>query len=388
MDVGLFGFRRLVRLVTLLCWGYAAPPLVRTAHRALGTHFILAALVWYVTLRTPLSIELSTLGPRELPRFIGCRIVLTPFQPQFQSVMPPSPPILLFLVADPEWDPEPLRASSSRARPPPKRKRGPPAASCTACEGKFVPIQLCPPCQRNTDTFVTDRDKGYWESAEVLYSYLMAEVGNKVKPRAKLNVEVKIRPCSIDALTCLRRRFMQSRCPPGLTLKIAHVLPGRGATTSVLPKVWTLELTDWATCGAIFTPAWRRPGRAPGLHANGLVVLLPNGCAFAALPPFRFKLTSMCPLGRKQGRASMRFDSMILTDTGEWLPPQENFPNLECLMMGTSLDLLKIQKARMTSNSLGNDVPLLPAAMINAAFNTIPPEYWPYSRPVFSSPPP
>ena len=71
-----------------------------------------------------------------------------------------------------------------------------------------MPIQLCPPCQRNTDTFVTDRDKGYWESAEVLYSYLMAEVGNKVKPRAKLNVEVKIRPCSIDALTCLRRRFL------------------------------------------------------------------------------------------------------------------------------------------------------------------------------------
>ena len=81
----------------------------------------------------------------------------------------------------------------------------------------------------------------------------------------------------------------------------------------------------------------------------------------------------------------MRFDTLILTDTGEWVPPEQNFPNLQDLMMGTSLDLLKIQRARLTSISLGTNIELLPAAMVNAAFNTLPPEYWPFQRPV--SPP-
>ena len=102
---------------------------------------------------------------------------------------------------------------------------------------------------------MADRNRGYWEDASMLHGYVMEEVGRKVKPRAKTNIEVKIRPCSIDALEALRRRFLLSRHAPDISLKVPWVLAGRGATTSVLPKVWTMELTDWATCGAIFTPA-------------------------------------------------------------------------------------------------------------------------------------
>jgi hypothetical protein len=104
----------------------------------------------------------------------------------------------------------------------------------------------------------------------VLHSYIMEEMGRKVKPRAKANVEIKIRPCSIDALEALRRRFLKSRCPPKLKLQVPWIIAGRGATTSVLPKEWKWEITDWATCGIIFTPAWRSPKRLPGLHASGL----------------------------------------------------------------------------------------------------------------------
>ena len=321
----------------------------------------------------------------EIARCSDCTFVLTPFQALLRTVNSPCPPSF---PTDPEYEPEP---EPSRSQPAPKRsKRAPmPGARCATCNAKFIPMVICQPCQRTSEVFITDRSKGFWEDSSVIHGYVMEEVGKKVKPRAKINVEVKIRPCSIDGFQALRRRFLQSRCAPGITLQVPWVQPGRGATTSVLPKVWTMELTDWATCGAIFTPAWRRPGRQPGLFANGLVVMLPNRCAYVALPPFRFKLTSMCPLGKKQGRASLRYDCMILSDTGDWVPPQENFPNLQDLMMGASLDVLKIERARMTSRSLGGEIPLLPPAMVDAAFNTLPPEYWPYPRPPFTpaSPP-
>ena len=69
---------------------------------------------------------------------------------------------------------------------------------------------------------------------------------------------------------------------------------------------------------------------------------------------------------------------MILSDTGDWVPPEPNWPNLEDLMLGASLDVLKIQRARLAVNSMGDDFPLLPPAMVAAAFNVVPQEYWPF----------
>ena len=204
-----------------------------------------------------------------------------------------------------------------------------------------------------------------------------------MKPKALANVQVKIRPCSIDALEALRRRFLSSRCPPQLKLVVPFVIPGRGTSSRALPKMWTLELVDWKTCGLIFTPAWRQPSRRPGLHACGLVVLLNDLSAYIALPPFRLTLKSMCPVGRTQGNATLKYDSMLLSNTGDWLPPgqDQHFPNLDALMMGASLDLLKIEEARLTVRGMGDTIPLLPPATVQAAFNVLPEEYWPFPRP-------
>ena len=76
----------------------------------------------------------------------------------------------------------------------------------------------------------------------------------------------------------------------------------------------------------------------------------------------------------------MRYDSVILSDTGEWLPPEPDFPNLTALMTGASMDVLKIQRARQVVNQMGEDMPLLPPAMVDAVNNTLPQEYWPFPR--------
>ena len=187
-------------------------------------------------------------------------------------------------------------------------------------------------------------------------------------------------PLSIDALESVRRRFLKQVTPPGIRLQIPMITAGRGATSSVLPKVWTWEISDWSTCGLIFGPAWRtRPNHKPGLTACGLVAILPNGCAYVACPPFRFKLTSMCPLGRKLGKGSLKYDALILTDTGVWVPPEPGFPNVDSLMLGASLDLIKIQKARMVQQSLGAECTLLPDAMVAAAVRKLPADAVPLS---------
>ena len=212
------------------------------------------------------------------------------------------------------------------------------------------------------------------------HSYLMAEIGAQVKPRAKSDVKIDLCPLSLDALDSIRRRFLRQVTPPGVQLRIPHITATRGASSGVLPKIWTWEILDWTTAGVLFGPAWRsRPNHRAGITACGLVAILPSGCAYVACPPFRFKLTSMCPLGRKLGKGFLKFDALILTDTGAWLPPAPNFPNLNELMIGASLDICKIQQARLAQRAMGGACDLLPAALIEAVVRVLPAEAVPAS---------
>ena len=275
--------------------------------------------------------------------------------------------------SDEEYVPTPARAA--RGRETSRAPRAPPkSATCSTCTRKFpLDKPLCPPCVAAARLPSGSQDFGYWESNEMWHSYLMSEIGAQVKPKAKADVKVDLKPISIDALDSIRRRFLRQVTPPGICLSVPLITPTRGATSHVLPKVWSWEITDWSTCGLLFGPAWRtRPNHKPGLTACGLVVILANGCAYVACPPFRFKLSSMCPLGRKLGKGSLKYDALILTDTGSWLPPAPGFPNLDALMVGASLDIIKIQQARMAQQAMGAACPLLSTGMVAAAIRVLP----------------
>ena len=206
--------------------------------------------------------------------------------------------------SDEEYSPTPPR--SSRGRTTPRAPRT--GATCSKCTRKF-PLEspLCPTCVSAARLPAGSQAHGYWESNEIWHSYLMEQIGAQVKPRAKADVTIALCPLSLDALASIRQRFLRQVTPPGGRLIVPQITATRGASSRVLPKVWQWEIADWSTCGFIIGPAWRtRPNHQPGSTACGLVVILPSGCAYVACPPFRFRLTSQCPLGRKLGKGWLK----------------------------------------------------------------------------------
>lgn len=98
----------------------------------------------------------------------------------------------------------------------------------------------------------------------------------------------------------------------------------------------------------------------------------PQWVCICSLPPVPIQTNISVPTRSKLGKGWLKYDALILTDTGAWLPPEPGFPNLDALMIGASLDIIKIQQARLAQRSMGTACTLLPAALMEAVIRVLP----------------
>lgn len=249
--------------------------------------------------------------------------------------------------------------------------------NCRRCRKDFV--ESSPKCTSCVGELARERALRlnlYEVSGTSLYEFLMECIGEQVTNRARMDARVRLAPCTLSAFSMLRERMLRSRCPPGVQLSIPPIAMTRGANSAVMPKEWKFEVTEGRTCSIILASAFKLV--SPPKDFSGLVRIFDNGSVSAVLPPLRFRLTAMCPLGDRRARASLSFDTCILTRQGGWIFAAEDWPNQETLKHLVALDVVALQRRRLMMRQGGeDDVPELPQAQVQAALLALPEEEQP-----------
>ena len=257
--------------------------------------------------------------------------------------------------------------------------------TCRCCKADFVDSHpTCTNCRGEQARERALRLNLHEVSGSSLYEFLMECIGEQVTKRARIDARVRLAPCGLSSFSMLRERMLRSRCPPGVQLAIPSIAMTRGERSAAMPKHWQFEVTEGRTCSIILASAFKVV--AANKDYSGLVRVFENGSIAAVLPPLRFRLKAMCPLGIRRARASLSFDTCILTRQGGWIFGAEDWPNQDTLKYLVSLDVIALQRRRLMLRQGGQeDVSELPEAQVQAALLALPEEEQPdldrYRRP-------